>query len=135
MPTRIGFTIVAVTALSIAQTVDRPVRSVTDPGAVTTRQAITPAGVPTVFQGRVYGVAFTDSPSELYVLGATHVYKMDWKANRVIENVPLGAAPGLQGLRWDRRTRRALVGATLRGSGRSDNAATGQYWPETSGRF
>ena len=93
----------------------------------------------------MYGVAFTDSPSELYILNATQLYRMDWKANRVLENVPLGASPGLQGLRWDRRTRRAVVGATLRGSGRGDTAARVQLlsfgdarkrWsPGTSGRF
>jgi hypothetical protein len=44
--------------LAIAQTADHPLHAVSDPGVVTTRQAITPAGVPTVFQGRVYlGVA------------------------------------------------------------------------------
>ena len=41
-----------------AQTHEKPVRSVTDPGVVTTRQTITPAGVQTIFDGRVYGVAF-----------------------------------------------------------------------------
>ena len=49
---------IAVAACCAAQTVERPSRSVTDPGVVTTRQAITPAGVPSVFQGRVYGVAW-----------------------------------------------------------------------------
>ena len=33
-------------------------RGVTDPGVVTTRQAITPAGVQSVFDGRVYGITF-----------------------------------------------------------------------------
>ncbi|MDQ1472818.1 MAG: hypothetical protein QOJ99_4298 [Bryobacterales bacterium] len=85
----------------LAQTEQKPVRAVTDPGVVTTRQAITPAGIPTVFQGRVYGVAFGKLPSELWVLGATHVYKLDPRANRVLEATPHGGHPGLQGIRFD----------------------------------
>src|SRR5262245_49543073 len=84
-----------------AQTPEQPVRAVTDPGVITTRQSITPAGVPSVFKGRVYGVAFGGSSAELWVLGATHVYRMDWKANRVIERLALGGSPGLQGIQYD----------------------------------
>jgi len=88
-------------AVASPQTVDKPVRAVTDPGVVTTRQAITPAGTPTVFQGRVYGVAFGANPSELWVLNATRVYRLDWKQNRVLDNAPLNGSPGLQGIRFD----------------------------------
>ena len=42
------------------QTLDTPRRAVTDPGVVTTRQSITPAGVPMVFDGRVFGVALRE---------------------------------------------------------------------------
>ena len=42
----------------IAQSVAQPVRTVNDPGVITTRQAITPAGVLSVFDGRVYRVAW-----------------------------------------------------------------------------
>jgi len=42
-------------------------RAVTDPGVITTRQTITPAGVPTVFDGRVYGVAFGEDASNIWV--------------------------------------------------------------------
>ncbi|MEP7271261.1 MAG: hypothetical protein ABI882_07130, partial [Acidobacteriota bacterium] len=68
----------------LAQTPDRPLRSVTDPGVVTTRQNITPAGVQTVFDGRVYGVTFGASANEIYVLTArgrvnqTNLIKLDW---------------------------------------------------------
>ena len=88
-------------AVASPQTVDKPVRAVTDPGVVTTRQAITPAGAPTVFQGRVYGVAFAANPNELWVLNATRVYRLDWRQNRVLDNVPLNGSPGLQGIRFD----------------------------------
>ena len=85
------------TLLLVAQ-VDRPVRAVPDPGVITTRQTITPAGVPTVFQGRVYGVAFGPDPSELWVLNANHVYRLDWRQNKVLGRVVHGGAPGLQSL-------------------------------------
>ena len=90
----------AITLLLLAQVaqVDRPVRAVPDPGVITTRQTITPAGVPTVFQGRVYGVAFGPDPSELWVLNSNHVYRLDWRQNKVLGRVVHGGAPGLQSL-------------------------------------
>lgn len=54
----------------LSQTVEAPVRAVTDPGVVTRRQGITPAGVQTVFEGRVYGLALGRASSELWVLTA-----------------------------------------------------------------
>lgn len=92
-----------------AQTVERPVRAVTDPGVVTTRQTITPAGVPAVFAGRVYGVAFGQDGGEIWVLTSTNVYRLDWRQNRVLDNAPLGGSPGLQGLQVDTAGGRALA--------------------------
>src|SRR5258708_30547667 len=99
-------------AVAEAQTADNPVRSVTDPGVVTTRQAITPAGVPTVFQGRVYGVAFGTSASELWVLNATRIYRLHWNQNRVMDNHPLTRTPGLHGIRFDAARRSPLFPRT-----------------------
>lgn len=101
-------------SLARAQTPERPVRAVTDPGVITTRQAITPAGVPAVFAGRVYAVDFGRDASELWVLGATSIYRLDWLANRVIEHAPHGGSPGLQALRYDRASGRALAASTVR---------------------
>ena len=92
-----------------AQTVEQPVRSVTDPGMVTTRQAITPAGVPTVFQGRVYGVVFGKSESELWVLHANRIYRLDWLRNTVLNSVPFKGRPGLQGIAFDSHSERAIA--------------------------
>ena len=50
-----------------AQTTPGPARFVTDPGVITTRQAITPAGVQAIFDGRVYGLTFTANPNEIFV--------------------------------------------------------------------
>jgi len=41
-----------------AQTPGAPVRAVSDPGVVPTRQAITPAGAQSVFVGKVQGAVF-----------------------------------------------------------------------------
>jgi YVTN family beta-propeller protein len=81
-----------------AQTLEQPVRAPIDPGVVTTRQTITPAGVPSVFKGRVYGVAFGPQPSTLWVLHATHIYQFDWKENRVVSMTAHGGTPGLQAI-------------------------------------
>ena len=58
-----------------AQSRDQPVRKPSDPGIITTRQAITPAGVQSVFEGRVYGVAFGASSSSLW-LDSSQVNKL-----------------------------------------------------------
>ncbi|MBL8221823.1 MAG: SMP-30/gluconolactonase/LRE family protein, partial [Bryobacterales bacterium] len=96
-------------ALLSAQTTDAPVRAVTDPGVITTRQAITPAGVPAVFQGRVYAVDFGGDARDIWVASATHVYRLDWRENRVLDRIALGGAPGIQGLRFDASSKRALA--------------------------
>lgn len=96
-------------SLAVSQSVDQPVRAVPDPGTVTTRQAITPAGVPAVFQGRIYAVRFTSNPTELWTLGVSHAYRLDWKQNKVLERVDIGGTPGLQGLAIDATTGRAFA--------------------------
>jgi DNA-binding beta-propeller fold protein YncE len=106
--------IAPITAVTIAfcQTPEKPVRSVTDPGVVTTRQAIAPAGVPAIFSGRVYGVAFGATAGEVWVLNAQRLYRMNWRENRVVESQPHKAVPGRQGIVFDRALGAALVTAT-----------------------
>ncbi len=115
---RLGILAAAAVTLA-AQTGDRPARAVIDPGVVTTRQAITPAGVPTIFNGRVYGVAFGAEASELWVLHASHIYRLDWKQNRVLDAAAHGGSPGLQGIRFDRTTGAALAAVSVRETRRS----------------
>jgi DNA-binding beta-propeller fold protein YncE len=100
-----AFVFITVSLISSAQ---NPTRSVTDPGTVTTRQSITPAGVPAVFQGKVYGVSFGADPSEVWVLTATRIYQMDWRSNKIISQVPLEGTAGLQGIVFDPVGGRAL---------------------------
>jgi sugar lactone lactonase YvrE len=114
-----------------SQSVTQPVRGVTDPGVVTTRQAITPAGVQSVFDGRVYGVAFGAAASELWVLtGRTRartsqLYRLDWLKNGVAGRWELEGAPALQGLAFDPRRGSPLVGLVARpGAGGSRAGGT-----------
>lgn len=114
-----GLAALLLSALSLfAQTPDKPLRSVTDPGVVTTRQTITPAGVQTVLDGRVYGVAFGASENELYLLTArgrvvgTNFIKLDWKANTVLQRLSLDENPGLQGVLYDPVGKQVLLSAS-----------------------
>lgn len=107
----------ALTIPLCAQKLDPPIRAVTDPGVVTTRQAITPAGVPMVFEGRVLGVAFGKSSSDLWVLNAARLYRLDWRANKILETISLEGSPGLQGIAFDPQRNHPYVAVNRRGSG------------------
>lgn len=114
-----------------AQTVDKPTRAVTDPGVITTRQTITPAGVHSIFDGRVYGLTFGASSSEVWVLHArqrntkAQIWRFDWAANKVVERIPLEENPGLQGIQYDKVADRVLVSATFPVEASQDRKARG----------
>ena len=103
--------------VGFAQTAEHPVRSVTDPGVITTRQAITPAGLPTVFEGRVYGVTFGRDASDLWVANSARLYRLDWKSNKILESIALGGTPGLQGIRFDTVSQRPFLSLAKRVAG------------------
>jgi DNA-binding beta-propeller fold protein YncE len=111
----VAFPLVAV-ALR-AQTVAQPSRSVTDPGVVTTRQTITPAGVQSVFEGRVHGVNFGATEGEVWVYvdtrGGPTVYSLDWRENRVDNRWQLQGKPALQGLAFDSARKAPVVAITV----------------------
>jgi YVTN family beta-propeller protein len=97
-----------------SQAPDQPVRAVPDPGVVTTRQSITPAGVQSVFSGRVYGVAFGSSSDTLYVaLNSGTIYELNWRSNQVMRVVRGDARPGMQGVVLDPLTSEPLLSASL----------------------
>ncbi len=98
--------------IALALPLHAQVRSVTDPGVVTTRQTITPAGVPTIFDGRVYGVTFGINAHDVWVLTASHVYRLDWRTNKLMMKQALAGSAGLQGIRFDSSSQRALVAGT-----------------------
>jgi YVTN family beta-propeller protein len=106
-----------VASLGNSQTPDQPVRAVPDPGVVTTRQAITPAGVQSVFNGRVRGVSFGGSSDTLYVaLNTGTIYEINWRGNQVLNTVRGAATPGMQGIVLDPITGVPLMSALLRSS-------------------
>ena len=101
-----------------AQTAPSPSRSVPDPGVITTRQTITPAGVQSVFGGRVFGVTFGVNKNEIWVLartsrGDSNAYRLDWAHNSVRQHWELAGAPGLQGIALDPLRATPLVAVTL----------------------
>src|SRR5260370_35571219 len=87
--------IAALLPFRLFQPIDGRVGSVTDPGVVPTRQAIAPAGVPTVFQGRTYGVAFGETSGEIWVLHASQLYKLDWLGKLETGHNPAPPGPGV----------------------------------------
>jgi YVTN family beta-propeller protein len=95
----------------------KPVNTVLDPGVISSRQAITPAGIQMVFQGRVYGVAFGSSNDVVYALsGASRgglVYKLDWRANRTVEVIRSAVTPGMQSISFDRIAGAAVIAGTV----------------------
>ncbi len=101
-------------AVASAQSPDVPMQSILDPGVVTTRQQITPAGTQTVFAGRVYGLAFGKTDSEIYVLSGvakTPLYRINWKENRIDGVFHNEARAGIQGIAWDAARQRVVISA------------------------
>ena len=88
-----------------AEADEGPVRSVPDPGVITTRQSITPAGVQAIFESRIYGVTFGSTSRVIYALAAPRggltLFKMDWQTNKVLEQVRSRGTPGKQGIAFD----------------------------------
>ena len=102
-----------------AQTVDRPVGAVIDAGVVTTRQAVTPAGVQTIFDGRVHASAF-GKDNILWVLSRSHLYQFDWLENRMIAKVAIDGIGGIRGLTIDPVTGDPLI-STVTGKSKNPN--------------
>lgn len=97
-----------------------PVRTVLDQSVIPTRQAITPAGAQTVFESRVWGVAFGPSSDVVYALTAGNnappmVYKMDWRTNRVLEKLRAPVAPGMQAIAFDQTAGAAVIAGIGKG--------------------
>jgi YVTN family beta-propeller protein len=98
-----------------------PVSSVVDPGVIPSRQAITPAGLQSIFESRVYGIAFDENGDSIYaaVLGrkGTYVYRIDLKTNRMMTVLSAAITSGMQGLAYDPVGRVPLL-AGLAGNGK-----------------
>lgn len=86
-----------------------PRRIVPDSGVITVGQRVTPAGVQSVFNGRVTGVRFGLTPGELWVVAPGGAYRLSWRENRVIASSRFDGAPGVHGIVMDPAGGRALV--------------------------
>src|SRR5690242_13427251 len=95
--------------LQAAQQPPAPRRTVPDPGVVATFQKTTPAGVQSVFDGRVTGVRFGSSPRELWVAVGGSAFHLTWADNRVLSRGTLDGRAGVQGVAFDPVGHRALV--------------------------
>jgi hypothetical protein len=62
-----------------------------------------------VFDGRVYGLAFGKTHDEVWVLHAHEISLVDWNANKSLAHVAFEGAAGLGGIRYDASSDRALV--------------------------
>lgn len=109
--------------LAYPQTPDRPLRAVTDPGIVTTRQAITPAGVSSIFSGRLYGAAWDPAEDRLWVLHATDVYALDWRNNQVVTKLAHRGTPGAQAIAAAPGSSRILLANSVRSTAGTTPAA------------
>ena len=97
-------------ALQAAQQAPKPpVRRVPDPGIIATDQRVTPAGVQSVFDGRVGGVRFGSKPGELWIAVPGAAYRLAWRDNRVIASARFDGSPGAYGVAVDPVTGRAFV--------------------------
>ncbi len=118
---RLAFTL-GLVAVVLAGCSERSARSGGGPGGViSTGQRVTPAGIQTVFDGRVEGVAFGASDDELLVLvranglDTSGVWRIGWKENRVLGRALMYGAsgtrgsPGMQGIRVDPVTGMPIV--------------------------
>ncbi len=96
----------------------QPVRGVTDPGVITTGQAISPAGVQSVFEGRVYGVTFGETDADVWVLTGRNrasrpeIYHLDWLGNRARGIWEVEGTAGLQGIVFDAARKSPLITVT-----------------------
>ena len=104
-----------------------PRRSVPDPGVVASLQQVTPAGVQSVFEGRVTGLRFGTTPDELWVAVPGSAYHLAWADNRVLGRGAFNGPSGVQAIAIDPVKGRALVTSI----GRMPIAATEAQMPGT----
>lgn len=115
-PSRTALLFVLFSVLTQAQIPDVPVRSVPDPGVITTGQTITPAGVPAIVKGKVYGVSFGKSSDELFVLSEGALYQLNWRQNQLSSLYKYKGRPGLQSLQYDADSGMALTAVAMPGA-------------------
>ncbi len=102
-----------ISTVLFTQAQDRaPQRAVTDPGVVTTRQAISPAGVTSIFDGRIYGISWSAKGDTVWAMGPNELIELDWRANQVKTKIAHGGGPGLGALKTHPLTKQPVFGNT-----------------------
>ncbi|HEY2376781.1 MAG TPA: alkaline phosphatase family protein [Gemmatimonadaceae bacterium] len=86
-----------------------PRRQIPDPGVIASLQKVTPAGVQSVFNGRVTGVRFAPNSGELWVAVVGSAYHLAWADNRVLGRGAFNGPTGVQAVTIDPVKGRALV--------------------------
>jgi len=89
--------------------VPAPQRVVSDPGVIAVGQRVTPAGVQSVFTGRVAGVRFGARPGEVWAIVPGSAWRLAWRDNRVVARAEFVGRPGVHGIVIDPVTGRAVV--------------------------
>ncbi|MDB4874492.1 MAG: phosphoesterase [Gemmatimonadetes bacterium] len=91
-----------------------PARTVSDPGVIATGQRVTPAGVQSVFEGKVGGVRFGKTSDELWIAVPGSVQRVAWRDNRMLTHAHVDGRPGIYALSIDPATHRALASSVGR---------------------
>ena len=94
-----------------------PQRPLPDPGVIATEQRVTPAGVQSVFRGKVGGVRFARTPGELWVAAPGGAYRLSWRDNRVVASAGFDGRTGVHSVAIDPVTGRAIVSSVGRLAG------------------
>jgi YVTN family beta-propeller protein len=94
-----------------------PARDVSDPGVIATGQRITPAGVQSVFTGRVGGVRFGATSDEIWVAVPGSVQRVAWRDNRTLARMRLDGRTGVHALTVDTVRHRVLASSVGRLAG------------------
>ena len=89
--------------------VPAPQRAVSDPGVMAVGQRVTPAGVQSVFNGRVAGVRFGTEPGEVWAAVPGAAWRLAWRDNRIIARAEFIGRPGVHGIVIDPVTKRPVI--------------------------
>ncbi|HTI65003.1 MAG TPA: bifunctional YncE family protein/alkaline phosphatase family protein [Gemmatimonadaceae bacterium] len=106
--------LIALLVASTLQLPQAPAGYVDDPGVVATGQRITPAGVQTVFAGKVGGVRFGSTPGEIWVAVPGAVHRLAWADNRTIARARIDGRPGIFAVAIDPATKAAVISSVGR---------------------
>src|SRR5215218_9487721 len=101
-----------------------PQRPLPDPGVIATEQRVTPAGMQSVFRGKVGGVRFGRNAGELWVAVPGAAYRLSWRDNRVVASSAFDGLAGVHGVAIDPVNGHAIVSSVGRLAGNSAQSRT-----------